>query len=241
MNELKPCFVATAALVSLVACKDGDLLPRRTFGDGTTSGAAGTPSAPSGVDDPLNPLTADQKAEVEACKAKQRSYVGLGGEKLEAGRFETPAGFDHARVKPYAVLASELQRTIGYVPPALAEAKDVFGEAPARWYEEPELGSIALFQAYRLAFDGCTAYTADDARFAADPTRATAETECRSMQRSFWSRAPSPEELESCVTVALSSSQEIAPGAGSPTQVGPRRRWAYACASVLSSSRFLTY
>lgn len=241
MHKLDKHFIVAVLLTTLAACKDGDPLPMQTVADRFTDAGATTPGGATAGDAPLIPLTADRKAAVDACKATQRSYVGFGGEKLEADRFEPPTGFDQARVKPHAVLASEFQRTIGHVPASLAEANGVFGEAPARWYEEPELGSIALFQAYRLALEGCTAYTADAARFASDPTRPTAEAECRSMMRSFWSRAPSAEQIESCVTVALGSSHEGDASAAAATPVPPRKRWAYACASVLSSARFLTY
>jgi hypothetical protein len=52
------------------------------------------------------------------------------------------------------------------------------------------------------------------------------------MARTFWSRTASPDQTAACVDVAVT---------GAATVTDPRKRWAYACASVLSSAGFLTY
>jgi hypothetical protein len=52
------------------------------------------------------------------------------------------------------------------------------------------------------------------------------------MARKFWSKTPSPEEIQSCVDVVVN-------GTAAETQID--RKWAYACASVLTSAGFLTY
>jgi hypothetical protein len=50
--------------------------------------------------------------------------------------------------------------------------------------------------------------------------------------RKAWSRSPSPDEISGCVNLAvktLADEKDVA------------RRWAYACASVLSATQFLTF
>ena len=61
-------------------------------------------------------------------------------------------------------------------------------------------------------------------------TAATADTECINFQKKFWSRTPSAAETAACVTFATSAVNNDA---------NARRRWAYACASVLTSTGFL--
>jgi putative ABC transport system permease protein len=50
--------------------------------------------------------------------------------------------------------------------------------------------------------------------------------------RRFWSRSPDTAEVQSCVDLVTN---------GTNKETQPRRKWAYACASVLSSAPFLTF
>jgi len=50
--------------------------------------------------------------------------------------------------------------------------------------------------------------------------------------RKAWSRSASPAEITSCTNLAT---QKLS------TEPDARRRWAYVCSSILSSSQFLTF
>jgi hypothetical protein len=51
------------------------------------------------------------------------------------------------------------------------------------------------------------------------------------MQRKFWQRTPAPDETQACADLTL----------GLTTEANPRRRWAHACASILTATGFTTY
>ena len=106
-----------------------------------------------------------------------------------------------------------------------------FGEAPRRWYIEPLGSAVSLYTSYAIAFEGCLDAVSDTAHASA-PTAQTAASECIRMERKFWSRTGSQEEVDACVklaTVDLSSEPDA------------HRRWAYVCASVLSATGFVSY
>src|SRR5207249_2846576 len=107
-----------------------------------------------------------------------------------------------------------------------------FGATPPRWFVEPESNAVSLYSAVRVAFVGCLGLTASDAQYGSAPDTTTATDVCGQFARRFWSRTAEPDELSNCVDVATS---------GSAAEPLPRRKWAYACASVLSSAPFLTY
>lgn len=161
-----------------------------------------------------------------------KAYMGMGGLDLVAGRVVANAGTDRGRFKPYSSLAAEFQRVLGNTPASLAGAADTFGKPEPRWYDEPSVGSVVLQTSYTIAFDGCLTYTATAPEFAKAPTAADASAQCAAMTKKFWSRTASPDQITACADVAVSGSASI-PDA--------RKRWAYACASVLTSAGFLTY
>jgi hypothetical protein len=121
---------------------------------------------------------------------------------------------------------------LGNTPASLAGAATTFGQPPARWYEEPVAGAVSLQTALAIAFDGCLTYTATDAQYGSAPTAATASAVCADMARKFWSRTPASGDIQACVDVAVT---------GTASETNARRRWAYACASVLTAAGFLTY
>src|SRR4029078_8985959 len=99
-----------------------------------------------------------------------------------------------------------------------------------------------------LALTGAVANTQNmtdgDAKYAMDPDANTARTECTAWTRKFWSRDASPDEVQACVEVAVndSASEVVADNGNVVTQrSAPQRRWAYACATVLSATGFLAY
>ena len=164
------------------------------------------------------------------CTVESRSYVGLGGFPLEADRVEAAPYGDRVRLKPFGAMADEYRRVLG-TEVNTAAYRATFGGAPARWYEEPQASATTLYASFALSFDACNAYTGGDEAFAAAPTAETADAQCREFARRFWNREASDEQASACATYALATD------ASDP----PRRRWAHACAAVLSSVGFLAY
>jgi hypothetical protein len=50
------------------------------------------------------------------------------------------------------------------------------------------------------------------------------------MQRKFWQRTATPDETKACADFTLGLTEPVA-----------RRRWAHACASIMTSAGFTTY
>lgn len=162
-----------------------------------------------------------------------RSYPLFNGDKLEETRVNESASANRARFKPYSALAGELGRTLGAVPPSLAAAAASFDDPPPRWYAEAAQSGTSLNAVYELSFEACQQSIQGKPAYAsAMPTPESADRFCRSLMRRAWSRAPSPEELSGCVELATKKLD---------AESQPLRRWAYTCASVLSSSHFLTF
>lgn len=166
------------------------------------------------------------------CAANTQPYAGFDSRDLTAGRPVVTLGTDRARMKPFSALQGEYARALGGAPASLAGAAATFGNPPQRWYEEPLANAVALETAYDIAFDGCLTYTQSAPEFASAPDANSAATQCAAMARKFWSKTPGPQEIQPCVDVATT---------GATSEPDPRRKWAYACASVLTSAGFLTY
>ncbi len=160
-----------------------------------------------------------------------RRYAGFAGADLTADRGEDGLGRERARLKPFSALQSEFPRVLGNTPVGLTGAESTWGAVPARWYAEGSASAISLYASYRIAFQGCLT-AVQPAKYATAPDALTAETECRAWARRFWSRAPMQPEVDTCVKVATVDAARDA---------NPRRRWAYACAAVLTASDFLTF
>jgi hypothetical protein len=207
-----------ALLLGACASEDGTELS-----GGNPPGPTDPPGAPPGTPPPgtVDPAT---------CGGKE--FAGFDGKNLVADRVVANVGVDRGRFKPYDALAAEYKRVLGNTPVSLAAAADTFGKPEPRWYDEPLAGGVVLQTSYTIAFDGCLTYTETSADFAGAPTAATAAVRCTAMARTFWSRTAAPDQIAACVDVAVT---------GSASEANPRRRWAYACASVLSSAGFLTY
>ena len=99
-----------------------------------------------------------------------------------------------------------------------------------RWSKEQQLSGVSLYQGFLASFQGCLTFTASPTVYAAAPTATTAATECANFQHRFWSAIPTAAETQSCVDFAVSAANN---------DTDPRRRWAYVCASVLTSAQFL--
>lgn len=213
-------FVASAALLA-AACADesGELSGRGKGGPGD-----GTGETPGGGTTP-EALQCTEKPE-------GKSYVNFDTNKLEDTRVNENVGVNRARLKPYGVLAGEYQRVLGAVPASLAGSAGSFDEPPPRWYEEAAHSGISLNAFYGISFEGCLAYAKTQPDLAAAPTAESAKAQCTKLMRKAWSRSPSPEETGSCEKLAM---EKLG------TEANTQRRWAYVCASILSSSQFLTF
>jgi len=201
-------------------------------GDGSDELSGGRKSA-GGPDDPAaaNPDDKGQDpGDPALCTSK--TYAGFDNKELTEGRAVLKLGTDRARMKPFSALQTEYNRVLGNTPATLTGAAATFGAPVARWYDEPAANAVELQTAYNIAFDGCLTYTATASEFAAAPDANSAATQCGAMARKFWSKTPAPQEISACVDVATT---------GSASETDARRKWAYACASVLTSAGFLAY
>ncbi len=192
-------------------------------GDPNAQGAPGTSGGPGDATPPTLECTA---------KPQGRAYIGFDGADMSAARDNENVGINRARLKPYAAMQSEYQRVLGLVPPSLAGSAESFDSPPPRWFIEARQTGVSLSAIFDISFEGCIAFTKDAADYAAMPDATSAATMCTSLMKKAWNRTPSPDESAACVTLATS---QLA------SEANPRRRWAYVCASVLSSSNFLTF
>lgn len=227
---------AIPVFVALAACSGGS--------DELTGGL--DPNNPNNPSDPNNPGTnppgtnPNPNSPEKTCAETQTGYVGLGGIALHGTRAEAVAGVDRDRFKPFSSLSGEFRRVMRLTTaPNLQSSAATFGEAPARFYAEPKATAVNLFEAYQVAFRLCEANNTGGT-YATAPSDATARTECTNWERKYWSRTPTPAEIDACVKVAVTDSVTENPATGA-RQTTPVRRWAYACASVLTSAGFLTY
>ena len=159
------------------------------------------------------------------------TYVGFGGVPLVVGRSDQDEGFDRDRVKPLEALRGEYARVLGATPATIDTVANTFGTTPPRWYLEPQASAVSLFSNFRIAFAGCVPAT-DDPAFDAVPDATTARTRCGAWAQQFWSRTAVSDELDDCVDTMVNK-----------TSAEPQNRlkWAYGCATVLTSAGFLTY
>ena len=163
-----------------------------------------------------------------ACTKSGRSYPNFDGTTLEGGRTAGTLGGERDRIKPYSALNSELTRVLK-TPVDLT--RGAFGEENANvapfethysdnggkpsdvstWYTEPASGALEVYSVVQSTFDGCTKYVA------ANPT-----ADCAGMARTFWSRVPTPVEIDACKEASKN---------------GP----AWGCTSLVASANFLSY
>lgn len=231
--------VSMVVLGGLLACSAAgdDSLEGDPSGGGNGGGGGGS----SGAVTPEPP---------KDCRSLQTVYKGLGGKDLNLRVDGTqdsafaPVVLDRHRMKPYDVLKGDFERVLGTtgqtdMQSLLNGSADAFGAAPNRWYAEPQASAVSLYTTYRIAFRGCLQYAAVTAELQQTPTPATAGAECAKLAQKAWDRAPVKEEIDACVAIAT---DEASFAKGTPQPVtDPKAKWAYACASVLTSSNFTSY
>jgi hypothetical protein len=168
-----------------------------------------------------------------------KQYVGFAGTMLEAGRVDNDLGLERSRVKPYTALQGDYQRVLGNNPALVAQSATTFGQDAARWLTEPTSSAVTVYSAFRIAFQGCLTVTTNMAntQYQTLPSNTTAATECATWARKFWSRDAVQSEIDACVKVAMVDATRE----GTNMNPAANRRWAYACASVLSAAGFMTY
>lgn len=164
--------------------------------------------------------------------AQARTYTGFAGTPLEAGRAPLAAGADRLRLKPFAALAAEYRRALGLASFDTSAFAATFGRPPARWFSEPAASAGTVYGAFALGFEACLQHTAGAPAYAAAPAPDTAGVICRDLARRAWNRDATDGEAAACATYAVDQTN--------PADA-PARRWAYACAAVLSASGFLAY
>ena len=207
----------------MLACGDG--------GDELTGGPQRGGSEPGG-EEGTQPTDEQKPDPQDPALCTSKTYAGFDNRELTGERKVQKLGTDRARMKPFSALQTEYARVLGNTPASLTGSAATFGQPPARWYEEPQANAVALQTAYSIAFDGCLTYTGTATEFANAPDATSAATQCAAMARKFWSKTPGPSEISACVEVATT---------GSAAEPDARRKWAYACASVLTSAGFLAY
>lgn len=159
------------------------------------------------------------------CVTGGKPHIGLGGEDI-AAKDDGPPGGDRARVKPFTALVTEYGRVLGTSPASVDSAGSTFGIPQDRWFLEPIASGVYVNKAFEVAFEGCSDMIAGDSKFEVTPSKESAHDACSEWTRRFWSRDATPEQLDACVSAATE---------------GTDRPWAYACASVLTSTGFLTF
>jgi len=206
------------------------------------SQSADTVSDPNAVDDAG--ADAGPSTSAPSCTVFGKPHIGLGGADL-AATADGPMGGDRARAKPYTALLTEYGRVLGSqnTPSSIDETGSTFGIPADRWYLEPIASAVFVNTAFDVAFEGCLKLTGDT-KYAEAPTKASASVVCAEWSRRFWSRAATPDQIDACVSVATETISETygRPSVDETTRATtPKRRWAYACASVLTATGFLTF
>lgn len=219
---MKPCtlhIVACAALFVACSTEGEDTLdPTGNEGTGPGSQSAST---------------------VLECRKDSvgRVYKAFDGSSLVAARQPKALGVDRARVKPYPVLVSEIERVLGKlsqpVSATFLSAASSF-ELPAdRWFEEPKATGVGISTYFNAVFAAALAHVdANPSAYASMPTTESAKKVCEDMAHKAWRRRPAQTEVDRCTELAV-------------TKLGKepvvKKRWAYLIAAVLSTADFLSY
>jgi hypothetical protein len=215
--------IGLVALVGALGCQ-GKTAVQMTTG---SSGESGTPPNLQGV----SSGSGGTGGSAAACNTG-RSYVGFGGTDMTVDRVNAPMGEDRDRQKPYTALTGEFPRVLGNTPGLLASMGPTFADPGPRWYEEAKPNAVSVYSAFRIAFQGCLSITASGATFQTSPDGNSAPPQCTQWTSAFWSRTPTNDEVAACSNFAVNQTTG---------ETDPTRQWAYACASVLTASQFMSF
>lgn len=174
-----------------------------------------------------------------------RSYRGFGGERLEDDRRDLARGLDSRRTTLFErgdsagghldTVASVFEFSKGFVTPQSASA---YGFRERGWFADPTGSALLLATQYRLAYLSCQRLLeqkrgwASHVEFAVTPTEASARSQCRALSTRFWNVKPTDTQLDECVTYATVETA---------SETVPARRWAYVCATLISTTYALTH
>jgi hypothetical protein len=235
---------ALAVALTMLAGCSGQIL-------GSTPGGAAEAmrDAPGGGNAGDQPVQIPSLPAASTCQATSvgRSYRGLAGEVLEAGRVDTAPAYDRLRPLPNPMQSNEwsllgrVQRSVGgdhYPHPALRDPSvgNTFGNTPPRWYDEADVGAFSLSLVFNFAFDSClyafekqrTYWNTTDWFGLTDttPTPDTAQRFCAKAVRHALAREPRAHEVAGCIDTIL---DVVALG----EEIEPRRQWAFAIATPM--------
>lgn len=162
-----------------------------------------------------------------------KTYKGFGDKDLSAGREDdvTPLG-DRARIKPFSALSGEFNRVLQVIPGSLTANAATFGDPGERWFSEAAVNGVSLFTTYRAAYEAALRYAATNPMLAAAPTEGDAASICSSIAALAWNRTPTGDEVEACKKIAVTETVN---------EPDPKARWAYAIASLLTATGFISY
>lgn len=234
---------ALLGVLVLCGCEGTLTIPQASEGS-PSAGIDGAPSIPA--------LPA-----ASTCQAMNvgRSYRGLAGEVLEAGRLDTDPLFDRLRPLPnpnqgneWSLLA-RIQGSVGgdhFTHPSLRDPSvgNTFGNIPPRWYDEADVGAFSLSLVFNFAYDSCLYAFQNQRNYRnttdwfgltdALPTPDTARRFCTHSVKHALDREPRTAEVNGCVSTIL---EVMALG----EETEPRRLWAYGCAYAVATPMYLTY
>ena len=197
-----------------------------------TAADSNDPGSPE-VEDDRNKEIASQSLTLKCDSGSDKKYLGLGEKDLTAARVdEVPALGDRARIKPFSALIDEFQRVLKMQPQSLVTNGATFSVPPDRWFIEPALNGVNLFTAYRAAYEAAQKYSESNPMLSSAPTEETAAQACALIAESAWNRPPTDADIEACKKVALQDTASVGE---------IKNRWAYAIASVLAATGFLSY
>lgn len=166
------------------------------------------------------------------CTTRGATHIGYGKKDLAEDRVKAVQGADRGRLKPYSALKTEIKRVTGQSPGSLDAAAGTFGTPQDRFYSEPIASALTVSTSFSVGFEACLGVTKDSPDYAAAPTAESASKVCTTLARKYWSRAADEAEIAACVQMATTDSA---------AEPDARRRWAYTCATVLTSAGFMTF
>lgn len=186
---------------------------------------------------------------------RARTFRGLDGSTLEAGRVDAAVDLDRRHTRTWERVeewGQDMNDKLGY----WLASDGLFWEAavPVRrrggagfWYNDAPLGAIELYSQFRLSFLMCSrllsappdsmqrsafVLSPGDGTPIADllvaPTAASAPVRCERLMRRFWRMIPSAAQVAACAQFAVDETAELA--------TTPVERWAYVCAALLTSA-----
>lgn len=236
-NMISNIFLVATICVSLAACSKQSKKNPKNFGSDGESGPGHSQTTDDGDSveggDASKPEENGRSLMLTCDPSTNKKYQGLGGKELTLGRVEeVPKLGDRARIKPFSALTGEFTRVLKFTPSSLTNNAATFNAPPERWYHEPSLNGVNVFTAYRAAYEAALSYAGTDPMLLEAPSDESAAQACAAIAEKAWNRQPTEQEINSCKKVALTDSASVG---------DIKKRWAYAIASILTATGFMSY